>query len=63
MAPERILSLDEIAEEIVKSIDGERTVDTIISKLAADYDATQEEIKADVITLIQVLEQGGYITL
>lgn len=61
LAPERVLTPDEIAVEILKLCDGSRTVDEIAQALAADYQAPLERIRADVISLLQDMADKRYI--
>lgn len=55
LAPERLLLPDEQAVEILRLIDGERTVDAVIDELARRYEAPREVIAADVIAMLQDL--------
>ena len=55
LAPERLLLPDEPAVEILKLVDGARTVDGIIDDLAGQFDATRGEIAADVLAMLQDL--------
>ena len=61
LAPERILTPDEIAVAVLKLCDGERSIDNIASELAKDYDAPVEQIRADIIDLVQNLTDKGYL--
>ncbi len=53
--PERVFEPDEIAVEILKRIDGLRTVDVIARELAADFAAPEDEIAADVAAFVAEL--------
>jgi pyrroloquinoline quinone biosynthesis protein D len=55
LAPERLLLPDEQAVEILKRIDGSRSVDAIIDELAGEFDAPRDEIAGDVFTMVQDL--------
>src|SRR5215813_10617262 len=55
LAPEKLLLPDEQAVEILKLIDGSRSVDAIIDDLAGRFDAPREEIASDVVPLLQDL--------
>jgi pyrroloquinoline quinone biosynthesis protein D len=55
LAPERLLLPDEQAAEILKLVDGKRTVDAIVDDLAGQFDAPRAEIAADVMPLLQDL--------
>ena len=61
LAPERILTPDDIAVSILRLCDGARTVDEIAETLAADYDAAVEDIRGDVIGLLQDMADKRYI--
>jgi pyrroloquinoline quinone biosynthesis protein D len=61
LAPERILTPDDIAVSILRLCDGARTVDEIVETLAADYDAAVEDIRGDVIGLLQDMADKRYI--
>ena len=52
LAPERALALDEIAVEIVKALDGVRTLDEIAAEFAQQFGAPKEEILNDMIVFI-----------
>jgi len=55
LSPERLFLPDEQAAEILRLIDGARTVDMIVDSLAAAFDAPREEIAADVLAMLQEL--------
>ncbi|WGF87100.1 pyrroloquinoline quinone biosynthesis peptide chaperone PqqD [Marinivivus vitaminiproducens] len=61
LGPERLLVPDETAAEILKRCDGERSVGTIITELAAEFDAPEAEIGADVRAFIAGLREQGLI--
>ena len=61
LAPERILTPDEIAVAVLKLCDGERSVDNIATELAEEYDAPVGEIRTDIIDLVQNLADKGYL--
>lgn len=63
LAPERVFEPDEVAVEVLKLCDGERTVHTIAETLAAAYAAPVAEIEADVIGMIQDLADKGALRL
>lgn len=62
LAPERVLMPDEIAVEILRRCDGEATVDAICAMLAAEFNAPEEEIRRDVIDILQDLADKGFLT-
>jgi len=53
--------LNETASKIWHEIDGEKTVREIIDKLSKEYDASPEEIRADVLNFIRELERVGLV--
>jgi pyrroloquinoline quinone biosynthesis protein D len=55
LAPERLLLPDEQAVEILRLVDGERNVDTVIDELVRRYEAPRELIAADVVAMLQDL--------
>jgi pyrroloquinoline quinone biosynthesis protein D len=60
-APERVLLPDESAVAILELVDGQRTVAGIADHLAALYAAPREVIAGDVVALLQVLADQGYL--
>ena len=61
LAPERILTPDETAVAVLKLCDGKRSVEEMTEALAKDYAAPVEVIRKDVLELLQVLADKGYI--
>ena len=61
LAPERLLLPDEQAVEILKLVDGERSVDAVIDALAARFDAPRGVIAADVTAMLQDLSDKGVL--
>jgi pyrroloquinoline quinone biosynthesis protein D len=55
LAPERLMLPDEQAVEILRLIDGNRDVDTVIDELAGLYDAPRDVIAGDVLPMLQDL--------
>lgn len=60
-APERVLFLDEVAVEVLRRLDGERSVRAIAENLADEYDAPVEEILNDVLELLNDLAAKGIV--
>jgi pyrroloquinoline quinone biosynthesis protein D len=52
LAPERAFDLDEIATEVLKLVDGQRSVGAIVNELAIRFDADRKVIEADVIEML-----------
>ncbi len=63
LAPERLFLLDEPAVEVLKLVDGARTVPDIVDSLAVKFDAPRETIAADVAAMLQDLVVKGAIRL
>ncbi len=61
LAPERLVKLDPIAVEILKLVDGERSVRIIASELSKKFNAPHETISSDVIEMLQNLSDKGFI--
>lgn len=61
LAPERVLVPDEIALAILQACDGVATVETICAALAAQYQASVDEVRRDVIELLQDLADKGIV--
>jgi coenzyme PQQ biosynthesis protein PqqD len=55
LAPERAFDLDAIALEVLKLVDGRRSIREIASNLATRYDADCAMIEADVIDMLNGL--------
>lgn len=55
LAPERLFLPDEQAVEILRLINGARTIDMIVDSLAEAFDAARDEIAADVVSMLQEL--------
>ena len=63
LAPERLFMPDEHAVEILKLVDGERTVGAIADALATRFEAPRDVIMADVAALLQDLADKGALRL
>jgi pyrroloquinoline quinone biosynthesis protein D len=61
LAPERLFVPDEHAVEILKLIDGVRTVDAVINDLAQRFAAPREEIAGDVVAMLEDLAAKGVL--
>jgi pyrroloquinoline quinone biosynthesis protein D len=55
LAPERLMMPDEIASEVLKLVDGERTVAAIAEQLATQFGAPRDEVLADTLSMLQEL--------
>jgi pyrroloquinoline quinone biosynthesis protein D len=63
LAPEKLFQPDDVAAEILKLIDGNRSIGTIVDDLAARFAAPREEIATDVIAAIDDLATRGALSL
>jgi pyrroloquinoline quinone biosynthesis protein D len=63
LAPEKLFMPDEIAVEILKLIDGQRSIDTIVDDLAARFEAPRDLIATDVAAALQDLSVRGAVQL
>ena len=63
LAPERLFDPDEIAVEVLKRCDGARSVKDIVSLMAKEYNAPAEEIKTDIIAMLQDLSDKGVVVV
>ncbi|MBP0446486.1 pyrroloquinoline quinone biosynthesis peptide chaperone PqqD [Roseomonas sp. SSH11] len=62
VGPERLFVPDDIALEILRLMDGARSVDAIVDDLAARFDAPREAIAADVLAMLDDLRAKGVVT-
>jgi pyrroloquinoline quinone biosynthesis protein D len=62
LAPERAILLDETALEIMRLVDGHHSVDAIVDELLTLFDAPREDIAADVLALLDELNEKGLLT-
>lgn len=60
--PEAVLELNETAGEVLKLCDGQRTVAEIIAALAAEFEATNDELTADVLACLVELRGRNLVT-
>jgi pyrroloquinoline quinone biosynthesis protein D len=61
LAPERLFLPDEQAVEILKLVDGARTLGVIIDALATRFDAPRDLIAGDVTTMLGDLADKGVV--
>ena len=62
LAPERVFEPDETAASILQLCDGTHSVADIVAQLAKDYQAPAEQIRGDVIEILQELADKGALT-
>ena len=63
LAPEKLFMPDEIAVEILKLVDGTRSIGTIVDDLAIRFDAPLELIATDVLATLRDLSARGVMQL
>ena len=63
LAPERLLTPDEIALAILQLCDGKTTVTAISEKLAEEYKAPVNEIQKDVQSMLQDLIDKDFMQI
>ena len=63
LAPEKLFLPDAIAVEILKLVDGARSIDAIVDDLAARFAAPREQIAKDVTAALQDLSTRGAVQL
>jgi pyrroloquinoline quinone biosynthesis protein D len=62
LAPERVLTPDAVALDVLRLLDGQRSVMAIAEVLAGQYAAPKDRIVADITSLLQELADKGMIT-
>jgi pyrroloquinoline quinone biosynthesis protein D len=53
LSPEKVFWPNEVSLDILRRCDGQSTVNKIIAELAAEYDAPEADVGADVTTFLQ----------
>jgi pyrroloquinoline quinone biosynthesis protein D len=61
LAPERAFVPDDTALEVLKLVDGARSVREISDALAARFNAPREVIEADVVEMLRDLAERGVV--
>ncbi len=61
LAPERAFVPDDVALEVLKLVDGARSVGAIAEALAARFDAPREVIEADIVEMLRDLAERGVV--
>ena len=61
-APERVFELDNIAGEIMQLVDGICSINKLVDKLLQKFkEATRDEVSKDVLLMLQLLADKGFI--
>jgi pyrroloquinoline quinone biosynthesis protein D len=63
LAPEKLFMPDEIAVEILKLVDGERSIEVIATELAARFNAPFDLVATDVAAALEDLSARGAVQL
>ncbi len=63
LAPERMFTLQGTAIEIVRRVDGARTLGEIVDDLSQTFQAPRELIAGDVVAMLRDLEAKGAVSL
>jgi pyrroloquinoline quinone biosynthesis protein D len=63
LAPERAFVPDDVALEVLKLVDGARSVGAIAETLAARFDAPREVIEADITEMLRDLAERGVVAV
>jgi pyrroloquinoline quinone biosynthesis protein D len=61
LAPERVFNPDETAVEVLKLMDGQRSVSEIAEALSQEYQAPLEEVTTDILAMLQDLTDKGVL--
>ena len=61
LAPERLVKLDMVAVEILKLVDGKKSVKNISIELSQKFNAPEDVILKDVTEMLQNLSDKGFI--
>ncbi len=61
LVPERVLVPDDTSVEIIKMLDGKKTVADVVGELVEKYAADRAQISTDVIAMLQDLADKGFL--
>ena len=61
LAPERVLNPDPVAVEILKRVDGVKTIVEIVDELVAAFSVERERIEIDVDAFLKGLVEKGIV--
>lgn len=62
LAPERAFVPDAVALEVLRLVDGARSVDAVVDDLAARFNAPRDVIARDVGAMLRDLSEKGVVT-
>lgn len=63
LAPERALMLDEVGHAILSRVDGRTGIEALVAGLAADFEASVEEVGPDVTEFLEDLARERLVDL
>ena len=61
LAPERVFNPDETAVEVLKRLDGQRSVSEIAEALSQEYQAPLDVVTNDILSMLQDLTDKGVL--
>jgi pyrroloquinoline quinone biosynthesis protein D len=61
LGPERVFNPDDTAVEVLKLIDGQRSVSSIAEALSQEYQAPLEVVTEDIVAMLQDLTDKGVL--
>jgi pyrroloquinoline quinone biosynthesis protein D len=61
LAPERVFNPDETAVEVLKLMDGQRSVNAIAETLSQEYQAPLDVVTNDILAMLQDLTDKGVL--
>lgn len=61
LAPERVFNPDETAVEVLKRLDGQRSVSEIAQALSQEYQAPLDVVTNDIVAMLQDLTDKGVL--
>jgi pyrroloquinoline quinone biosynthesis protein D len=61
LAPERVFNPDETAVEVLKLLDGQRSVNAIAETLSREYQAPLDVVTNDILAMLQDLTDKGVL--
>ncbi len=61
LAPERVFNPDETAVEVLKRLDGQRSVNDIAAALSQEYQAPLDVVTTDILAMLQDLTDKGVL--
>jgi pyrroloquinoline quinone biosynthesis protein D len=61
LAPERVFNPDDTAVEVLRRVDGQRSVNEIAEALSQEYQAPLEVVTTDIVAMLQDLTDKGVL--